>query len=219
MRKRQVSKAPTGLQATFGYVGIHQAGHRTFGFRTSPAESGTSVSAPPPERKELRLLNCRAGPGFGPGAAKPADPGLRSMAVRRNPRLWPRIPPSSEPELRPRDRDGGKRDVSSEPPNGEPPGLRPWSGSPRGNRLRLRPEKDPGGSGARTPGSGAATRNRPTRDASPPRLGSGRGTVGAGGNAGPHYCSGLSPAPVACLLRSHFRGQSSRCRPASWHRA
>ena len=161
MRKRQVSKAPIGLQAALGHVGNHQAGHRTFGFRTSPAESGTSVNAPPPAKKELRLRICRAGPGFGPGAAKPADPGLRSMTVRRNPRLRPRIPPSSEPKLRPRDRDGGKRDVSSKPPNGEPPGLRPWSGSPRGNRLRLRPKMDPGGSGARTPGSGAATRNRP----------------------------------------------------------
>jgi hypothetical protein len=239
MRKRQVSKAPIGLQATFGHVGNHQAGHRTFGFRTSPAESGTSVNAPPPAEKELRLRICRAGPGFGPGAAKPADPGLRSMTVRRNPRLRPRIPPSSEPKLRPRDRDGGKRDVSSKPPNGEPPGLRPWSGSPRGNRLRLRPDKDPGGSGAGTPGSGAATRNRPMRDASPPRLGFSKGTVGAGGNAGPHYCSGPgasfgkvetgfphrrcdhngSKAPVGVRGVHILSGQSSRCRPASWQRA
>src|SRR3954462_15590431 len=84
MRKRQASKSAHDFQAAFGHVGSHQGGHRTFGFRTSPAESGTSVSAPPPARKALRRRICRAGPGFGPGAAKPADPGLRSMAVRRN---------------------------------------------------------------------------------------------------------------------------------------
>src|SRR3954447_8092216 len=98
------------------------------------------------------------------------------MTVRGNPRLRPRIPPSTEPKLRRRDRDGGKRDVSSKPPNGEPPGLRPWSGSPRGNRLRLRPEKGPGGRGRKDPRVGAAaTRNRPARDALPPRPGSSRG--------------------------------------------
>lgn len=218
MRKRQASKAPTVSRRPSGTWETTRQDTGPSGSGPARRKAGLRSLAPPPEKKELRLRICRAGPGFGPGAAKPADPGLRSMAVRRNPRLRPRIPPSTEPELRPRDRDGGKRDVSSKPPNGEPPGLRPWSGSPRGNRLRLRPEKDPGGSGARTPGSGVFTRNRPTRDASPPRLGSGRGTVGAGGNAGPHYCLGRSRSG-RCAWRSHLSGQSSRCRPASWHRA
>jgi pectinesterase inhibitor-like protein len=74
MRKRPASKAPIGLKAAFGHVGDQQAGHRTFGFRTGPAESGTSVQAPPPAEKELRLRICRAGPGFGPGAAKTGGP-------------------------------------------------------------------------------------------------------------------------------------------------
>lgn len=112
--------------------------------------AGLRSFAPPPAEKALRRRTCRAGPGF-PGSCETGDPGFRSGTARRNPRLRPRIPPSPEPKLRPRDRDGGKRDVSSEPPNGEPPGLRPWSGSPRGNRLRLRPEKDPGGRGAANP--------------------------------------------------------------------
>ena len=204
---------------TFGSVTRDRSGFRS---DTCPAESGTQVGALPPARRGFRPFHCRAGPGFGPGAAKPADPGLRSMAVRRNPRLRPRIPPSTDPKLRPRDCDGGKRDVSSEPPNGEPPGLRPWSGSPRGNRFRLRPEMDPGGSGARTPGSGAATRNRPMRDALPPRPGSSEGTVGAGGNAGPHYCLGSpiaeEPWAPACMSSARH-GQSSRLRPVSWQHA
>jgi len=208
-----------GFQAAFGHVGNHPGrtpdlrvqdqpgGKRDFGQRAATGEEEVSASELPGRT------------GFRPGSCETGGPRTSVHGRQAEPEASAEDPAINGPELRPRDRDGGKRDVSSEPPNGEPPGLRPWSGSPRGNRLRLRPEKDPGGSGARTPGSGAATRNRPERDASPPRLGFSKGTVGAGGNVGPHYCSGPSRASVDCVSRSHFRGQSSRCRPASWHRA
>jgi hypothetical protein len=159
-------------------------GKRDFGPGAATGEEGASAST------------CRAGPGLGPGAAKPADQGLRSMAVRRNRGFGRGSRHQRNRSFGRGTAMGGKRDASSKPPNGEPPGLRPWSGSPRGNRLRLRPEKDSGGSGAGTPGSGAATRNRPMRDALPPRPGARGGTVGAGGDAGPHYRSGRPAAPV-----------------------
>ena len=57
----------------------------------------------------------------------------------------------------------------------------------------------------------------PVRDALPPRPGSSNGTVGAGGNAGPHYCLRRRRAAVRMSLT--FLGQSSRCRPASWQHA
>jgi len=117
----------------------------------------------------------RAGPGFGPGAAKPADPGLRSMDRQ------------AEPRLRPRNRQSGKRDASPKSAERRTARASALSGSPRGNLKELRLLMDPGGSGASSPRFAAPpTRNRPARDASPPRLGSSNGTVGAGGNVGPH---------------------------------
>jgi hypothetical protein len=75
MRKRQASSSAHRFsKPAFGHEGSHQAGHRIFGFRTSPAESETSVSAPPPESEALRRRTDRAGPGFGPGAAKIGGP-------------------------------------------------------------------------------------------------------------------------------------------------
>ena len=113
-------------------------------------KTGLRSSKPPNGEESASAPDLPAGSGFGP-ALRNGEPRISVHGRQAEPRLRPRIPPSPEPKLRPRDRDGGKRDASSEPPDGEPPGLRPWSGSPRGNRLRLRPEKDPGGTGAGNP--------------------------------------------------------------------
>jgi hypothetical protein len=106
------------------------------------------------------------------------------------PRLRPRIPPSTGPKLRPRNRDGGKRDASSEPPTANRQGFGPGRGARGETGSGFGRKRTPEERRREPPVRGAATRNRPTRDALPPRPGSSNGTVGAGGNAGPHYLFG-----------------------------
>ena len=138
-----------GLRA----CGMEQAGHRLFGARTSPAESGAFGPARchrlrrnfgsggvGQDRVSARELRTRHGPrasahdhvrrnqGFGRGSCPKRIHGLRPLMM---------------PGL-------GRGTRVPNPPSGEPPGLRPCAGSPRGNRTRLRPRTDPGGSGART---------------------------------------------------------------------
>src|ERR1051325_11020138 len=111
-------KRPKGFQPAFGQAGNLEARHRTFGSRTRPAESGTSVRAPPPvdlrasardspgqDRASARELRKRRTQGFGswtPGgtgasASDPAGRGTEGFG-RRN-------------------RQGGNRDASSNPPD------------------------------------------------------------------------------------------------------
>jgi hypothetical protein len=166
-----------GIQAAFGHVGDQfgtgglrvegtgQAGHRTFGSRTSPAESGTSVRAPPPGEKELRLRICRAGPGFGSGAAKRREPRASAHGtVRRNERLRPFDPAGrGTGGFGRRNRQGGKRDFGSKFAKRRTAGASAPSGSPRGNRKGLRLWMDPGGGSAGTSVPVRAPRNRPAR--------------------------------------------------------
>jgi hypothetical protein len=182
----RLREAPIGTESLRAR-GTDQAGHRTFGFRTSPAESGISVSASPPA--ETGFGPDRSGrTGFRPGSCETADPGFRSMDCQADPRPRPRIPPVAEPRASAlRNREGGERNASSKPPSGEPPGLRPWSGSQRGHRKRLRPRTDSGRKRQKSPR--LRRRFLETAQRGTPRL-PGRvlreGTVGAGGNAGPH---------------------------------
>jgi hypothetical protein len=151
--------------------GTGQAGHRTFGSRTSPAEGGTSVRALPPAREKLRLRQGRAGPGFGPGAANPAmTQGLAPMdlpggtkasaldpAGRGTEGFGRKCPPKQEEKLRLRNRQRRTARASA------------LSGSPRGNLRALRRRMDPGGSGTLAWPLGAlalvsAPRNRPSRE-------------------------------------------------------
>ena len=188
-----------------------------------PGGSGISVSAPPPAEKGLRLLIGRAGPGFGPGAAKPAGPRVSAHGpVRRNRGLRPRIPPAAEPKASAREREGGKRDASSESAKRRTARASALVGEPAGKPERLRPRTDSGGSG----GLGPRPRFRylETAQRGTPRLPGWvlrEGTVGAGSNAGPHYLTrpdGIAPSRAArarAIARTDVRRQSSRCRPGS----
>ena len=183
--------------------GTGQAGHRTFGFRTSPAESGTSVSAPPPAEEGLRLRICRAGPGFGPGAAKPADPGFRSMDRQAEPEASAEDPAVSGTEasaLGPRWREEGREFQIRR--SGEPPGLRPWSGSPRGNRIGFGRGRTPEEAAPEPPVQAPPSRNRPARNASPPRLGSTRRDSGGRRQRRP---------PLICLETPRSAARLDRC--------
>src|SRR6185295_4148344 len=64
-------------------------------FRTCPAESGTSVNATPPDGKGLRSRIGRAGPGFGPGAAKSAEPRISVHGLPGGTRASARDPAGS----------------------------------------------------------------------------------------------------------------------------
>jgi hypothetical protein len=91
---KRVSSRPSGTRATFRRepdlrIRDPSGGKRDFGRRA--ATGGTLGFGP---------LILRAGPGFGPGAAKPADPGLRLMDRQAEPRLRPRILPDAGPRLR-----------------------------------------------------------------------------------------------------------------------
>ncbi len=178
---------PEGLRAGRS----RQAGHRTFGFRTRPAESGISVRAPPPAGKSFGS-DLPGRTGLRPGSCETRqDPGFRSMACLAEPRLRPRIPPDAElpasAEDPPKREEGRKFQIRRAAnrqgfgPDGEPAG-KPEAASPvngprrkrrRNPRFRRRDFETAQRGTPRLPG-------RVRRD----------GTVGAGGNAGPHYRSG-----------------------------
>jgi hypothetical protein len=191
-------------------------------WETTRRDTGPSGSGPARRKAGLRSARRhRRGRSFGSGIAGQDRVSARELRNRRTQDLGPWTPGGTEASAedsaafgtRASAEDPGWREAGREFQIRQRRTVRAsaLSGSQRGNRMRLRPPKDPGGSGARTPGSGAATRNRPERDASPPRLGSGNGTVGAGGNVGPHYLW----RRVRSDQFSSFRGQSSRCRPVS----
>ncbi len=148
------------------------------------------ASALPPVRKGLRFRRGRAGPGFGLGAANPVwTQGFGSWPCQGGTKASAEDPAGRECGVSAlEERKAGKRDASSESAERRTVRASALSGSQRGNRKSgFGRFEDPGGSGAADPRSNAPpTRNRPARDASPPRPGSSYGTVGAGGNAGPH---------------------------------
>ena len=154
---------------------------------SAQAEGGTSVRASPPAETALRRRLRRAGPGFGPGAAKPADPGFRSMDAMAAPRLRPRIPPGSDPRPRPRDWRGGKRSASSKAAERRTVRASALSGSQRENRAGLGRPRTPEEAVRRTPGS---TR----RHSKPPNAGrlASQARFQAKGQWGP----AATPAPI-----------------------
>jgi hypothetical protein len=197
-------EAPIGLQAAFGHVGNRQAGHRTFGFRTRPAESGISVRAPPPAE---------------PGASAPGSFGQDRASARELRNGGPRMQVHGPP---------GGTEASAEDPAGrgtgasaeEPPG---WEAGRKfqicraANRQGFGPVGEPAGKPEGASASdgprrkrrrGPRSRRRPLETArrGTPRL---PGKVPATGQWGP----AATPAPI------NFRGQSSRCRPVSRHGA
>ena len=207
MRKRQASSSahrfPSDLRARGKPAGgtpdlrvqDQPGGKRNFGSSAATGKKALRRRLTGQDRVSTRELRNRRSQDFGPwpsGGTRGFGRGSRHQRIRSFGRG---------------NCDGGKRDVSSEPPNGEPPGLRPWSGSPRGNRFRLRLEMDPGGSGAGTPGSGAATRNRPCGTPCLPGQVSATGQWGPAATPAPITVWGASPADPSC------------CRPASWQRA
>ena len=159
--------------------------------------SGTKVGALSPVEAGLRLGDHRAGPGFGPGAAKRQTQDASPWTVEAEPRLRP-----GKPAVHGQGFGGGTGRRRSEPrfricraanrqgfgPDGEPAGKPEGAQAPEGLR-RTAPE----------PPAQVRPRNSPKRTASPPRLGDPRrGTVGAGGNVSPHFLFGphfLSGAP------------------------
>jgi hypothetical protein len=144
----RLRKAPNRNRLSFGMAwnrlrtnglracGTDQAGHRIFGSRTSPAESGVFGPARchrlrrnfgsggvGQDRVSARELRTRHGPrasahdhvrrnqGFGRGSCRTRCRGLRSMTKPGQ----------------------GSGTQVPNPPSGEPPGLRPCAGSQRGN--------------------------------------------------------------------------------------
>jgi hypothetical protein len=204
----------------------NQTGRATdFGPGSCPAESGTQVGALPPAEKGLLPPILRAGPGFGPGAAKTADPGRKSMDCQAGQRLRPKaILPKRGTDASAQDlRDSRIRNPGSGTAKRRTARASALTGSPRGNRKERKLRKDSGGS-VPEPRLRSAPRNRPARTASPPRPGVTRdGTVGAGGDASPHYfVVHWMPFPVErCLISSSAgtivaagnRGGHYRCLP------
>jgi len=143
VKRPSVSQLPSGRRETVsGGEDLrvqHPAGRkRDLGQRA--ATGGTPGFGP-------RIL--RAGPGFGPGAAKPADLGLRLMARQAEPRLRPRILPDAEPGLRlsaPRRREAGRKfqicraaNRQGFGPVGEPAGKPEGASALDGPRRKRRP--------------------------------------------------------------------------------
>jgi hypothetical protein len=150
---------------------------RDFGSRTATGEEELRLRIAGQDRASARELRNPAGPrasAYGPSGGTEAsveDPVFSGiLASATMPKRW-------------------ERGASSGLPSGEPPGPRPCRGA-RGetgkaaSAERRTPEK----AAREPPVSAPRTRKRPARDASPPRQGSGAGTVGAGSDAGPHYC-------------------------------
>jgi len=157
-------------------------------FRTCPGKSGTSVSALPPAKKELRLPICRAGPGFGPGAAKRREPRASAHGpARRNHGFGQGSCRTRFCGFRPVETPGQGRGTSvPKPPNGEPPGLRPRRGARGGTGLSCGSFRTPEEA---KPGLALASPLETARREGPGLPGWIRreGTVGAGGDVSPHY--------------------------------
>ena len=126
-------KRPSEPRA-FGLGGTGQAGHRTFGFRTSPAESGTSVSAPPPAEKGFGLGSVGQDRASARELRTRQDPGLRSMDLPGGTEASAEDPAGRGTEgFGSRIRQGGKRNASSESAKRRTARASALSGSPRGN--------------------------------------------------------------------------------------
>ena len=183
----RLREAPNGFPAAFGHVGDRQAGHRTFGFRTCPAVAGLRSAHCQPVDRGASASRSLGQDRASAGCCETADPGLRLRDRQAEPRLRPRILPDAEPRLRPpepRGREAGRKSQICRAANrqgfgpvGEPAGKPEEASASDGPRRKRRFEP---------PVRAPPTRNRPARDASPPRPGSSNGTVGAGGDAGPH---------------------------------
>jgi hypothetical protein len=98
-------------------------GKRDFGRRAATGQEGASA----PDRSG------RTEPS-GTGAANRRDPGFRSMACQGGTRCFGIWNPFRGMRASARRKLSRKRDFGSEPPSGEPPGLRPWWGASRVNR-------------------------------------------------------------------------------------
>ena len=219
MRERQVSNSAHPVSGRpSGKMETGQAGHRIFGSRTSPAESGAFGQARchrlrrsfgfggvGQDRVSARELRTRHGPrasahdhvrrnrGFGRGSCRTR---IRELRFLKSPRQ-------------------GRGTHVPNPPSGEPSGLRPCRGA-TGDTIRVSAPTDSGGCGARTcPGdraskppiaNGPFRRTRMRRDSGGRRQ---RRPPLSFGSSGPGRVRGVH----------HFPGQSSCRRPVSWQRA
>jgi hypothetical protein len=173
-----------------GRPGSRQAVHSAFGLGDPPGGKRNFGSRAATGKEELRLRMTGQDRASARELRNRRDPELRLMDRQAEPRLRPRIPSFPGLRLRPECRKGGKRGCEFPirraanrqgfGPVGEPAG-KTSKAAPAGERT---PEK----AARKPPVSAPPTRNRPALDASPPRQGSGAGTVGAGSDAGPHYC-------------------------------
>ena len=222
----RLREAPTGTK------GLRARGNRTGGtpdlrFRTCPggkrdfgqraATGGEGASASDLSgRTGLRPGSCETGrtQDFGP------------WTCQAEPRLRPRIPPDAEPRLRPEEPPRREEERKFQicqaanrqgfGPDGEPAGKPDAASAADGPRRKRTP-------GA--PGSAPRPRNRPARNASPPRLGSTRRDSGGRRQRRPPlllgWCDGaarraaiVAPSPrfaaAALDLAPHGRRDSSR---------
>ena len=168
----RLREAPSGAQSLSG-GGNRKGGTPDFGPGPARRKAGPRSARCHRRNGSFGFRLCRAGPGFGPGAAKPAGPRTSVHGlVRRNQGFGSRIPPERGPKASaggPARTGSGTRVPNL--PSGEPPGLRPCRGARRGNRIGLRPLSDSGGSGARASALVSATSKPPCANASPPRQG------------------------------------------------
>ena len=211
MLRRQVStSAQPGTGRPSGKRGTGQAGHRIFGSRTSPAESGTFGQA--------RCHRLRRSFGFGGVGQDRVS--ARELRTRHGPRA------SAHDHAR-RNRGFGRgsrrtrmQSFGSGGAEGREAGLTfqirraaNWQGfgpvgEPPGDTRRASARTDSGGCGARTcPGYRAS---KPPIATGPFRRISNEGTVGPGSDAGPHYCLGEVGAAKA-LFPSFPRTRESLC--------
>ena len=195
-------EAPIGDRPAFGQARNRQAGHRIFGSRIGQADGGTSV---------LKSAE-RRGQRFGAGLVgqdrvsarlcETANPGFRSMDARRNRGFGPGSRHHRNQSFGRGTAMGGRgtrvpnRRTANRQGFGPGRGARGETGSGFG-RKRTPEERAPGTPGSRRPYSKPPDAGRLASQA---RFR--QGTVGAGGNAGPHYC--------LCLLRSSLgRGRGT----------
>jgi hypothetical protein len=193
-------KRPHGDQAAFGRAG-RQGGTKAFGPRNRPAEAGLRF-ARRHRRGGASAARRRAGPGFGPGAANPAGPRISvhglsggTEASAEDPVFSGTAASAGVPKRRGRGCEFPIRRAANRQgfgPDGEP------AGNPEGGFGRRRTPEE---AAREPPVSAPPTRNRPARDASPPRQGLRAGKVGAGSDAGPHY---------------RFRGARARGQAGGW---